>query len=476
MVPVESEAVGRPTASVLPILAGLLVAATFAASVGWPPTRYLSWAQLLGAAAQRVLLVSLVCVITVSILCGIVSRKNRIESDRVVAQMSVASLWLVPLVLFIRENSVWTLAIAAVFTVVVTRSLLPVARCPDSPADSFVLSLHSDHPAPSLHFMPPISAAAALCVQMGALMAFAGYIFAAAVLVGAGFSTWTWSWERYTPSQDWQRSSPLPFQSRRLLALALAILFTAAGLFPFLRRGGGLGGGSGKFGAFSAGQRHLPLHITTAEDSARADSEGNSGIVLFPAKQLVTKLVVPPPAASESLSLATFHNADPLVIPFDGVYWFFKTPDLQPPRTSRQAHASPETVEIRSKDRRPLSIEAHDHLGQLIDVTCCSRIQIAIRNADRYPETVSLELILVNTSLPNRPSQSLGRMMVRSTRPWSLYEKRSPISETLNFAIPQSRSFRRFDEMKIVFRLDRARADAGAKIAIDHFVLVPRGL
>lgn len=475
MTTVESAAVGRSTASIFLGLTGLLVAAIFTASGDWPPSHFLSWAQLLGTAAQRVLLASLICVITVSILCGIVSRRSRIESDRVVAQMSVASMWLAPLALFIRENSVWTLAIAAVFTVVVTRSLLPVARCPDSPADSFLLSLQSDNPSPSLHFMPPISAAAALCVQMGTLMAFAGYTFAGAVMVGAGFSTWTWSWERYTPSQDAQRSSPLPFQSRRLLALALAILFTAAGLFPFLRRGGGLGGGSGRFRAFSAGQRHLPLHITTPEDSARADRDGNSGIVLFPAKQLVTKLIVPPPV-SESLSLGTFHNADPLVIPFDGVYWFFKTPDLQPPRTSRQAHASPETVEIRSTDRRPLSIEAHDHLGQLIDVTCCSRIQIAIRNADRYPETVSLELILVNTSLPSRPSQSLGRMMVRSTRPWSLYEKQSPISETLNFAIPQSRSFRRFDEMKIVFRLDRARADAGAKIAIDHFVLVPRGL
>ena len=461
-------------ASILPGPAGLLVAAIFAASILGPSTRFLSWGQLLGAAAQRVLMVSLVCVITVSILSAIVSRKSSIESDRVVARMSTASLWLAPLALFIRENSVWTLAIAAVFTVVVTRSLLPLAWRPDSSQDSSLLSQHNDNLPPSFHFMPPISAAASLCVQFGILMAFAGYAFAAAVLVGAGFSTWTWSWERYTPSQNLQHSSSRPFQTRRLLALALAILFTAAGLFPFLRRGGGLGGGSGKFGAFSAGQRRPLVHITTPEDSARA-SEGNSGIVLFPAKQLVTKLVVPPPA-SESLSLANFNNADPLVIPFNGVYWFFKMPDVQPPKTSRQAHASPETVEIRSTDRRPLSIEAHDHLGQLIDVTCCSRIQIAIRNADRYPETVSLELILVNTSLPNRPSQSLGRMMVRSTRPWSLYEKQAPLSETLNFAIPQSRSLRRFDEMKIVFRLDRARADAGAKIAIDHFVLVPRGL
>ncbi|HEY3616628.1 MAG TPA: hypothetical protein VGK96_07420 [Candidatus Sulfotelmatobacter sp.] len=55
MAPVDSEVVGRPTASILPILAGLLAAASFAASAGWPPTHFLSWGQLVGAAAQRVL-------------------------------------------------------------------------------------------------------------------------------------------------------------------------------------------------------------------------------------------------------------------------------------------------------------------------------------------------------------------------------------------------------------------------------------
>ncbi len=50
------------------------------------------------------------------------------------------------------------------------------------------------------------------------------------------------------------------------------------------------------------------------------------------------------------------------------------------------------------------------------------------------------------------------------------------MNETLTFPIPSKPSIRRFDEMKIVFRLDAFRADDGAKVAIDHFVLVPRGL
>ncbi len=60
-------------------------------------------------------------------------------------------------------------------------------------------------------------------------------------------------------------------------------------------------------------------------------------------------------------------------------------------------------------------------------------------------------------------------------RPWKLYEKSSVSNERLNFAIPANRLLRRFDEVRVVFRLDRARADAAAKIAIDHLVLVPRG-
>jgi hypothetical protein len=158
------------------------------------------------------------------------------------------------------------------------------------------------------------------------------------------------------------------------------------------------------------------------------------------------------------------------------VYWFFKSPDVRPPASSRQAHASPDAVEIRSTDRRPLSIEAHDHLGSSIDLACCSRIQVAIRNADRYPDTVSLELILVDTSHPQHASESLGQMMVKSTAPWKIYEHPHPMNETLNFEIPSRSRLRHFDEISIVFRLDRARADAAARIAIDHLVLMPRGL
>ena len=264
--------------------------------------------------------------------------------------------------------------------------------------------------------------------------------------------------------------------------IALAIVITAAGLIQYLPhsfRVRGFGVPSRHHARQGSPQGRAPRAAWAQkgfEHSARPPSESDPGIVLWPETQTQTKLVAPTPVFGEAL-LTGHGSAKPLEIPFNGVYWFFKAPDLHPPKTSRQAHGSPELVNIRSTDRRPLSMEAHDHLGNMLDLDCCSRIQVAIRNADHYPETVSLELVLINTSVPGKPSQSLGTMMVKSTRPWKLYdEPAKPVSETLSFVIPTHASIRRFDEVMVVFRLDAARADAGPKIAIDRFVLVPRGL
>jgi hypothetical protein len=132
-----------------------------------------------------------------------------------------------------------------------------------------------------------------------------------------------------------------------------------------------------------------------------------TGIILCPKKQTYTKLVAPAPV---SFQQKPFDNdrANPLIIPFDGVYWFYRAPDVQPPVKSHQAQGSPEMFDINSTDVRPLSMEAHQNLGTIIHLNCCSRIQIAIRNADRFPPSVSLELVIVDTTSKGRRSQSLG--------------------------------------------------------------------
>ena len=119
-------------------------------------------------------------------------------------------------------------------------------------------------------------------------------------------------------------------------------------------------------------------------------------------------------------------------------------------------------------------MEAHQDLSLPINVDCCSRIQIAVRNIDRYPGTVSLELRLRNRNLPGKPSVFLGRAMVTSKLPDDAPDDAPPVEEILNFKVPQTAPIRQFNEMTISFRLDSRRAGASARIAIDRFVFLAR--
>ncbi len=311
----------------------------------------------------------------------------------------------------------------------------------------------------------------ALFAQSGALAAAVGHFVLAAMLVLISSAMWTWSYGSY---QGFSRQKTW----RMLLVQALAIVFTEAFLLYPERDGfGGFGVPSGRHSHHGSAreQKRGQPRSELAKDTDAKVNDAYVGIVLWPKKQMYTKLIAPTPISLRQ-QLWNDERANPLIIPFYGVYWFFKAPDSQAPAKSREAHGSPEMFNIRSTDRRPLSMEARQNLGTFINLNCCGRIQIAIRNTDRYPESVSLELVLINTSLPGKPSQSLGRAIVNSTRPWKLYDDRPPTTETLNFLIPSKTAIQRFDEVMIVFRLDADRADAGAKIGIDHFTLVPRGL
>ena len=199
-----------------------------------------------------------------------------------------------------------------------------------------------------------------------------------------------------------------------------------------------------------------------------------SGIVLWPEYQETAKLVAPRVPTRNPFVLAP--RASLLSIPFQGVYWVFQAPDSRPSPQSHTAQGSPEKFNIRSTDGRPLRLEARQNLATLIDLACCSGIQVAIQNADPYPGTVSLELILRNTTLPGAPFQSLGTAVVTSTRPRTLYGERPAVSEVLSFNLPPDLKLRQFDELSVVFQLNPNRSDVGPRIGIERFTLVPRGL
>lgn len=465
----------------LPFLAGFLVSCTVAALTFQQPSFHsLSWPHLLGIALEQVLTVSLICVVTVALLLPSKMYRDREQYVQAVRRASVAALWIAPLVLFVRENSSWAIFVSATLTVLIASQLNDAPNASDANQDDELLTSLSPDPLPLFfRFGLLASFLAAICAQVSVVAGIADQVLMGALLIAIAFGVWAWAYRRGEGHSAPSRQRPY---SKPLISFLAVFLLMVLGLMPFLRQGSGHRNLAGAYpwpwhrptGANAQPPRAGAM-VPRSKAGFVTGGSGNRGIILWPEKQLVTKLVAPTPVMTNAVE--SRGNAKPLVIPFDGVYWFFKSPDIQPPSESRQAQISPETVDIRSTDHQPLSIEAYDHLANLIDLDCCSRIEVAIRNADRYPQSVSLELSLMNTMLPHKPSVSLGRVMVNSTPPWNLYEtKRPAINETLRFAIPSQKLLRGFDEMKIVFRLDQARADADARIAIDHFVLIPRGL
>lgn len=206
------------------------------------------------------------------------------------------------------------------------------------------------------------------------------------------------------------------------------------------------------------------------EASSSVDNSGDhTGVILLPEPQQHTTLV--PPLPSMPADLFDPRHQNPISIPFYGAYWFFKPPDTKPPFDSYRTHGSPAEMTFVAPDARPLIMEAHQDLGKLISLECCREIRIEIQNADRFPGTVSVELILENTREGQKGSVSLGSAPVTSAPG----DPAAPLKETLTFPIPPHTPIRQFDELTIRFPRRRPRINRSAKIAIERFILVPRG-
>ena len=182
-------------------------------------------------------------------------------------------------------------------------------------------------------------------------------------------------------------------RTRRRLRDALATIMLVSGLLRFIILQFPSGGGD------QYALRPPPQAGSTNTQDGSSTSIDNSGehtgIILLPEREEHTTLVPPLPSMPRDLFDARHRN--PLSIPFYGAYWFFKLPDTQPPPNSYVTHGTPTEMTFFAPDSRPLMMEAHQNLGKLINLACCREIRIEIQNADRYPGTVSVELVLKNT-------------------------------------------------------------------------------
>ena len=251
-----------------------------------------------------------------------------------------------------------------------------------------------------------------------------------------------------------------------LLTIFLAAGVTIGGLGARLLRGNGSEGDSADGPpAATASNGKVASYQPRA---AVGPGDGSfPGVVLRPDTKPFARLVEPPPVrGAVGISLPRTY-----AIPFDGEYWMYRFLYRRPPPKSLEERGSPTELSFSTVDSWPLEMEAHQKFDQPLDLACRA-VRVDIWNADRYPNTIVLEL----DALGSHGWETIGAQPVRSlpvlTSDHLLTADRvAPVAESLEF--PVHSPIHECLELKVVFLRARVRIHRSAMVSIDRFVLLP---
>lgn len=462
------------------------------------------WNALLSAVAYT-FAAWLWCAFIALVLNMAIRRVERVDVIGATLRTSAVAVWFAPATMLLSSFSAWGMPAALVLVVNATRMLYnqwqliyrPVTQAPVLVPQEAGLLGSGQLPEPVLprHFGPALTVSLGLQSGIAAellrhsMVAAALLVMSCAILTVFGISSGVWT------------GKPQPSLPRSLFGLALTLIL-AIGLGVVGVAGGsgmgfgfGSGDGSGSIadlfkkgkpgGDGPKGEEKAALPKETAKSAApnpafpphvppetRTDNLGGSfpGVILWPEIRPVTLIV--PPLPSTGAGYAT--PSHPLSIPFGGEYWMYRWLMFKrPPPNSFFERGTPSHLSFSTTDRWPLQMEAHQKLEEDIPVSCCGKIRLDILNADRFPGTVSLEMLLVNSEYSATSTESLGVAPVLSI-PNLKADPVQPVAETVEFLMPADGALKKFNEIQVVFRRAKQRADRSARISIDRFVLVPR--
>ena len=250
------------------------------------------------------------------------------------------------------------------------------------------------------------------------------------------------------------------FSRASILQTAAVFFLITTALTPYLQKAYGLSALS----SFLATRPSSPVVRRVAPASEY------SGIILTVPAQPHTHIEPHPSSTRPSVSATP---AKPIVIHFDGTYWYFKDPDTRPRSDAPVQQGDPIKADVRSTDYRDLKMEAHQRLPDAISGDCCRAMRIDLLNGDYRPGVIRIELLLSDTSSKTGSPLTLGSVPIPSSQLRHISINRPPIPESLRFQMPASAHGRHFDEITVVIKPSSDRAMAGSKIAIRSFVLIP---
>ena len=214
--------------------------------------------------------------------------------------------------------------------------------------------------------------------------------------------------------------------------------------------------------------RHLP-----ADPRAPLSTSGAGGyesVVLWPYPK--KKEFVPPLVADASILAPGTKR--PLILRFDGPYWFLQPPSKRPGPEAHVAQGTPVNVDVESSNAIALVMNAHQKLTRAIPTARCREIEIAIENRDNKQGVVSLGVLLTDEESSSKRTLYLGQQLIVSTEPGHFSVKTIPSYETIRFSVPPGAPLRKFNEITVMFLPDIEHTFIAPRIAIQQFELFPR--
>jgi hypothetical protein len=356
--------------------------------------------------------------------------------------LPVMSMWL-------GRGSLAALAIAAIAAASVAISLRTAFPAGDKatpqlhPAASELCSLNR---LPKGNSQPSRAVLIAVAAYGSIAFACADHLYCAVVLLMLSFFMLVWRWSAVESKAAGYLSRGITL--RKLGGLAVVLMVFALLPLRLLTLPGYHSPGDNARGP------QIPPPVLAAERGF-----DYVGIVLWPPKKHV--VVVAPKTSSKGSGFAK-----PLVIPFDGPYWYFQPPHLTPGPYAHVAQGKPSDLNVHATNLLPLEMEAHQNLGLPIDIGNCGAIDVTLLNKEAGPEPIEVDVLLSSSSTQARHAEFLGKKVLPGGT--------SGTPQTLEFSIPQIADFDKFDAITVVFIPSREYARYGAKVSVESFTLVPR--
>lgn len=397
----------------------------------------------------------------------VVSLAHLNAATRFSLRTSTPAMWFAPGIVLLSTPFPQAFAVSLLLIANATRQLIaqwgliesPIHAMQPAPAEP-ALMFEQSSPGAAFSWSSAPVLMASLCAQAGAVAmlwhhpfrAAAFFAISTAILTSLSISTGA-----YRPG----KAPQLPHSALSVaMTFLLAATFTFGGIAVHGRFGAGSDTVAGPSGTGGTSLTPVNTDLPARPDDNAAFGGDFPGVILLPELKPYPTFFVPVAAPSVRFGAPI---SRPIGIPFSGAYWMFRWPAARPPRRSTVRRGSTTELSFHTTDGQPMKMEAHQKLDPPVSTQCCTRIQLVVRSAERYPGTVALELILIDTSVPLNLSQNLGSATVGAP---------SQDGQVLSYRMPAAAALRQFSEIAVVFHR-AVNSDKSARIAIERFVLVP---